>query len=324
MQHTFRTERKTAIWKRHDMTRSNYRPDKKKLERRAGLISAIRSFFHSQDYLEVETPTRIPAPAPEAFIDAEPSRSWFLQTSPELCMKRLLASGFDRIFQICKCYRKGERGRLHLPEMTMLEWYTVGHDYLDMMTQCEALIVFVARANCEAQTISYQGSRIDLAGPWDRLTVKQAFERFAQTPLETAIQNGRFDEIMGCEIAPHLGWGKPVFLLDYPAALGSLARLKPDNAHLAERFELYIAGIEICNAFSELTDPSEQRRRFESEATLRRSFDKDAYPMPEPFLEDLAHMPPSAGNALGIDRLVMLFADADTIDDVVAFTPEKL
>ena len=292
------------------------------LELRAVIMAAIRHYFTEKDYLEVETPNRIPAPAPEANIEPEPSGLWFLQTSPELCMKRLLAAGFERIFQICKCYRKGERGRLHLPEMTMLEWYTAGHDYLDMMRQCEDLISTVAQSIDHGKGIQYQGRWIDFTKPWDRMTVDQAFEKFAPESLDTAVRNGHFDEIIGCDIAPNLGCVKPVFLYDYPAALGSLARLKPGDKSVAERFELYIAGIEICNAFSELTDPDEQRRRFETEMRRRRASGKTPYPLSETFLQALDEMPESAGNALGIDRLIMLFADTAEIDAVVAFIPE--
>ena len=295
---------------------------KKNLELRAAVMAAIRLYFADKGYLEVETPNRIPAPTPEAHIEAEPSGSWFLHTSPELCMKRLLAGGFERIFQICKCYRKGERGRLHLPEMTMLEWYTAGHDYLDMMLQCEDLITTVARSIAQGKGVQYQEHWVDFAKPWDRMTVDQAFRNFSQTSLETALRNGQFDEIMGCDVAPNLGCLKPVFLYDYPAELGSLARLKPGEQRVAERFELYIAGIEICNAFSELTDPAEQRKRFETEMLLRKSSGKTTYPLAEPFLQALADMPESAGNALGIDRLIMLFAGSADIDAVVTFTPE--
>ena len=285
-------------------------------------MAAIRLYFADNGYLEVETPNRIPAPAPEAHIDVEPSGSWFLHASPELCMKRLLSQGFERIYQCCKCYRKGERGRLHLPEMTMLEWYSAGSDYLNMMQQCEDLILFAARSIGHAKGIHYQEQWIDFTSPWDRMTVDQAFGSFAPVSPETAVRKGQFDEIIGCEIAPRLGWIKPVFLYDYPAALGSLARLKPEDRTLAERFELYIAGIEICNAFSELTDPIEQRKRFQAETALRRLSGKTVYPLAESFLQALMTMPESAGNALGIDRLIMLFADTADIDAVVTFTPE--
>jgi lysyl-tRNA synthetase class 2 len=155
------------------------------------------------------------------------------------------------------------------------------------------------------------------------MTVEQAFEKYAPEPLETALRNGNFDEIIACEIAPNLGCVKPVFLYDYPAALGSLARLKPVEKSVAERFELYIAGIEICNAFSELTDSDEQRRRFEAEMRMRQASGKVTYPLAKPFLKALGRMPESAGSALGMDRLIMLFADAAEIDAVVAFTPES-
>jgi len=299
-------------------------PSKQNLELRARVMTGIRSFFSARGYLEVETPVRIPAPAPEVHVDVQPSGSWFLQASPELCMKRLLAAGFERIFQICKCFRRGERGNLHLPEMTMLEWYTAGHDYQDMMQQSEDMIKSVTRFSGSDDVISYKGSRIDFARPWERLRVSEAFEHHTAVSVAGAIRDDTFDEIIACDIAPKLGFSKPVFMYDYPAAMGSLARCKPDNDSLAERFELYIAGIEICNAFSELTDPIEQRHRFETEIALRKSLGKSTYPLPEPFLNELATMPACAGNALGIDRLVMILADTATINEVVAFTPETL
>lgn len=272
----------------------------------------------------METPIRIPAPAPEAHIDAQPSGSWFLQTSPELCMKRLLAAGYPRIFQICKCFRRNERGGRHLPELTLLEWYTAGTNYNGMMAQCEALIGSVARVAGSGDMLRYQGQRIDLTPPWPRLTVAEAFDRLSSVSVEEALKENRFDEVMGLDIEPQLGIDKPVFLYDYPAACGALARLKPEDCRLAERFELYIGGLELCNAFTELTDPTEQRLRFEEERKMRRLAGKSVTPMPAKFLSALKEMPAAAGNALGIDRLVMLFADTTEIDDVVAFTPEEL
>jgi lysyl-tRNA synthetase class 2 len=294
------------------------------LELRASILQAVRQFFIANGYLEVETPIRIPAPAPETHIDAQASGSWYLQTSPELGMKRLLAAGYPRIFQICKCFRKNERGRRHLPELTMLEWYTAGHDYTDMMTQCEALITAVADRLDSNGALRYQGRRIDLSLPWPRITVSQAFERWAGLSVERAMAADRFEEVLALEIEPQLGVEIPVFIYDYPAHLGALARLKPKNCALAERFELYIGGLELCNAFTELTDPKEQRDRFEKEGESRCQAGKPVYPMPERFLAALEDMPAAVGNALGIDRLVMLFADAAQIDDVVAFTPEEL
>ena len=291
---------------------------------RARIIQVIRNFFIDRKYLEVETPIRIPAPAPEAHIDAVTTGDWYLQTSPELCMKRLLAAGFSRIFQICKCFRHKERGTRHLPELTMLEWYRTSHNYVDLMDECEALICSVARQITGDQIISYQGRPIHLGNPWTRMSVAAAFQRYASMAMENALEADCFDEIMVNEIEPNLGSPSPLFLYDYPAPHGALARLKPQNHLLAERFELYIAGVELCNGFSELNDPAEQQARFEKEQRLRKSFGHPVYPMPQKFLTTLKDMPDACGNALGIDRLVMLFCNSTEIDDVVAFTPEEL
>ncbi len=291
---------------------------------RARILRAVRAFFGDRDYLEVETPVRIPAPAPEVHIDAEPSGDWYLQTSPELCMKRLLSAGYPRLFQICRCFRSKERGRRHLPEFSLLEWYAAGCDYKDLMSETEDLIRHVARSLDTAGAIIYQNRRIRLEKPWDRLTVAEAFTCYSQISLEQALATGRFDEVIGLQVEPKLGLAKPAFLYDYPASCGALARKKPGQPEVAERFELYIAGMELCNAFSELTDTHEQRSRFEAERALRRHMGKDPYPMPEKFLSALAYLPPSAGNALGLDRLVMLFGDATDIDSVTAFIPEEL
>jgi elongation factor P--(R)-beta-lysine ligase len=294
------------------------------LRGRARIIASVRAFFSAAGYLEVETPVRIPAPAPEVHIDAQEAGKWFLQTSPELCMKRLLASGYEKIFQICPCFRRGERGARHLPEMTLLEWYTAGADYLDMMRQCEELIAFVADRLDAGRRLTYQGHAVDLTPPWERLSVDEAFRRFAGLSADEALDRDCFDEKMGIDIEPRLGIERPVFLYDYPARCGALARLKPADPSLAERFELYIAGMELCNAFSELTDPGEQRARFLDENRIRRRSGRAVYPLAEPFLKALETMPAAAGNALGLDRLVMLFTDAATIDEVVAFVPEEL
>ena len=294
------------------------------LQLRARIIEAIRQFFNDNDYLEVETPVRIPAPSPEAHIEAVASGDWFLQTSPELCMKRLLAAGLPRIFQICKCFRQAERGHRHLPELTLLEWYRTDSNYMDLMNECEAFIRHVACQTGSENILAYQGLHIQLAPPWPRISVKDAFEKFASSSLEAALQKDQFDEIMVTQIEPRLGRSQPVFLVDYPACHAALAKLKSKDPRYAERFELYIGGVEICNAFSELTDPNEQRARFEHERDLRRMAGKPVYPIPERFLGALEDLPAAAGNALGLDRLVMLFADAKQIDDVVAFTPEAI
>jgi lysyl-tRNA synthetase class 2 len=156
------------------------------------------------------------------------------------------------------------------------------------------------------------------------LAVAAAFERYGSLSMADALAAGRFDEIMGLEIEPRLGRPRPQFLQDYPAVQGALARLRPDKPWVAERFELYIAGLELCNAFSELNDPAQQRQRFETEMAARRAAGREVGPMPEKFLAALGAMPEAAGNALGVDRLVMLLTDRARIDDVVAFTPEEL
>lgn len=291
---------------------------------RAKIIQAIRKFFLSNDFLEVETPARIPAPAPEPFISAFESGSWYLQTSPELCMKRLLCAGYSRIFQICKCFRRDERGNRHLGEFTMLEWYETEATYADLMTRCENLVECICRELNLQQALSYQNFQIDLSPPWPKMTVEQSFARFSPLDMRAAMSADKFDETLGFDIEPHLGIQQPVFLYDYPAERSPLAAAKPDDPDLAQRFELYIAGLEICNGFTELTDPVLQRKKFEAELAFRKQHGEPAYPLPEKFLSDLKSMPPSAGNALGIDRLVMLFANAASIDDVVAFIPEEL
>ena len=294
------------------------------LQIRARAIQAIRLFFVERDYLEVDTPHLIPAPAPELHIEAMSAGGSFLHTSPELCMKRLLAAGYPRIFQICKCFRQGERGGTHLPEFTMLEWYRAGTDYSGLMDECEEMILYVSNKVGLGEGISYQGSSIDFRRPWQKISVTEAFERYASLSVEVAVQRDCFDQVMVEKIEPCLGKPKPTFLYDYPASLAALARIKSGNSGVAERFELYIAGIELANAFSELTDAREQELRFQKEKEKREQLGKAVYPLPEKFLQSLPSMPESAGIAFGVDRLVMLFCNQTTIDSVVAFTPEEL
>lgn len=237
-------------------------------------------------------------------------------------MKQLLAAGYDRLFQICRCFRKGERGQFHLPEFSLLEWYRCQTKYLALMEESEDLICAVARRLGRGTYLLYRKQTIDLSPPWNRLTVEEAFDRFAPVSMVQALTDNSFDQVMGLDIAPCLGVQKPVFLYDYPTPHTALARLKPQNEFLAERFELYIAGIELSNGCTELSNPDEQRARFESERDARSKAGQSVYPMPEMFLKSLRHMPVAAGNALGIDRLVMLFADATHIDEVVAFSAE--
>ena len=294
------------------------------LRQRAYILQGIRQFFNEKGYLEVETPHRIPAPAPESHIDAIPSGSWFLHTSPELCMKRMMAAGYGKIFQMCRCWRDRERGNLHLPEFTLLEWYRAGADYFSLMEECEGLFRFVAEAMGLGQKIIFRNREIDLSKPWERIPVKEAFRCYTQTSVNEALNLGLFDEMMVQDIEPKLGIEKPTFIYDYPAERGALARLKQEDPTLAERFELYIGGLELANGFSELVDSEEQGKRFHMENANRQSYGKPIYSIPDKFLAELDQMPPSAGIALGVDRLAMIFLDVEMIDEVVAFTPEEL
>lgn len=294
------------------------------LQRRARIIKEIRNFFDQSGYLEVETPVLIPAPAPEIHIDPIPSRSWYLQTSPELNMKRLLASGFPRIYQICHCFREGERGRYHLPEFTMLEWYLVKGDYTILMEECEKLITHIADRLCPGGELPYRGERIELTPPWERLSLREAFKMFAPVTLDEAVYAEIFEEILVEFIEPNLPKNKPVFLYDYPLCTAPLAKAKGNDPVCGERFELYMGGLELINGMTELTDPDEQKKRFITCENRRRKLGKPPLALPETFLRDLKAMPPSAGAALGVDRLVMVLTGAGTIDEVVAFTPELL
>lgn len=304
------------------MTEPNWTLARKRqtLEQRASILQQIRTFFIDRGYLEVETPHRIPANAPEPHIDVISSGDWALHTSPELAMKRLLSAGHERLFQICRVWRKDERGRYHLPEFTLLEWYCSGVDYHALMDDCMALLAVLVPTG----KLWRQGKAIDLSSPWPRLTVHEAFGRYASRSLTEALTGNCFEELLTTEVEPQLGRERPLFLTEYPACQAALARTKPGDAHYAERFELYIDGLEVANAFSELVDPGEQRARFVADEARRRAAGKPPYPLPEKFLAELAAMPEAAGIALGLDRLIMLLTGAARIDDVVAFTPEDL
>lgn len=292
---------------------------------RAQVLQTIRHYFTERGFLEVETPLCIPANAPEEYIDPFPALPWQLQTSPEICMKRLLCRGHDKIFQICHCWRSGERGSRHLTEFTMLEWYRSNADYQYLMDDCVGLLRAVARNCTTGSSYSRNNRKINPNGNWLHLTVQEAFLRFTKASALASIENGLFDELLTTEIEPALGeCSVPVIIKDYPASLASLARLKATDQTVAERFELYVGGLELANGFSELTDPDEQRHRFDQANVVRQTLGKPVLPLPEAFLAELAAMPPSAGIALGVDRLVMLTTGADSIDQVVAFPPESL
>jgi len=293
------------------------------LELRSRVLGAIRRFFTDRGFVEVETPVRLPAPALELHIDAEPAGNHFLRTSPELHMKRLLAAGYPRVFQMGPCFRAGERGRIHNPEYTMLEWYRAEADYTDALVDTKALLAFVAEKAGTGTTLFCQGETIELMPIWERMTVADAFTRFAGWDPTAQFDADRFDLDLVQRVEPNLPRTCPVVLADYPAECAALARLKNSDPSVAERWELYIGGLEIANAFSELVDTREQRRRFETCARQRQALGRPVYPLDDAFLAALAHgMPPAAGVALGVDRLVMLLANLDSLDHVLPFRNE--
>jgi elongation factor P--(R)-beta-lysine ligase len=293
------------------------------LERRALIMDYIRSFFKSQDFLEVETPTRVPAVAPEPYIIPFESADWFLSTSPELHMKRMLAAGYERLFQFSHCFRQGERGRWHNPEFTMLEWYRAGADYDRIIRDIELLVTTAAKKLGFRKTITYGGQSIDIKLPWPRTTVKDAFVAAAGWDPTIDCDARRFDIDFVEKVLPSFDPGRPTVLVDYPAPLAALARLKPGNAALAERTEVFIGGLELANAYSELADAEEQEKRFKEAIEQIRKERKEEVAMPQLFIEAMAYLPACGGVALGIDRLVMLLSDAPSIDDVMAFTADN-
>jgi len=295
------------------------------LRKRAALIQAIRLFFIDRDYIEVDTPVRLPVLIPEAYTEPVESGDCYLQTSPEICMKRLLAeTGCQKIFQLCPCFRKNERGDRHLPEFTMLEWYRTHCDYHSLMDECEELVKHLAKSDGQRQRLTFQDKVIDLTKPWMRLSVEEAFRRYAPVTLAAALADNSFDEILCKNIEPELGLESPVFLYDYPVSLSALARQNKENPSVAERFELYIGSIELANGFSELTDQAEQRQRFKKELQLIEKQRGSSTGLPEKFLSSLPQMKETAGIALGLDRLAMVLWNKSTIDEVVSFVPEEL
>lgn len=287
---------------------------------RSRCLQEIRSFFWQREFLEVETPVRLCAPAMELHINAETSGNHYLRTSPELHMKRLLAAGYERIFQVGPCFRAGEQGARHHPEYTMLEWYRAHADYRDILSDTQALIRQVATQLQLPSPLPAGETAIDLTADWMILTVQEAFTRWAHWDPIAHYDPDRFDLDLVERVEPALAKQPvPVVLIDYPAAAAALARKKSTQPAVAERWELYIAGLELANAYSELTDADEQRARFAACAAARTAAGAACYPLDEAFLDALPTMPPSGGIALGVDRLLMLLCGATQIADVTAF-----
>lgn len=297
---------------------------KPNLARRAQVYHHTRAFFQERGFLEVETPLRMPEVAPEQNIVPIESEGWFLCTSPELHMKRLLASGYDKIFQFSRCFRKGERGRWHNPEFTMLEWYRRHGDYRQMICDTADLVATLAEKLLGGRCLRYQGNAVNLTLPWPEITVREAFCRFAGWDPVAAPDPVRFDDDLVAKVIPGFPIDRPMVLLDYPVAMGSLARLKHDDPQVAERAEVFIGRLELANAYSELVDVVEQTGRFRTEIHQIKCDTGREAAMPQKFLQALKNMSPSGGIALGMDRLVMLLCDAASIDGVLPFTVDNI
>ncbi len=314
-------------------------------------MGQIRNFFDAQDFLEVETSALQICPVMDAHIhafktdllgiDRSVEQTMYLHTSPEFDMKKLLSASMERIYQICHVYRNAEGSKLHSPEFTLLEWYRTGADYRDLMDDCVELC-----RSLGVETFKYKDHECNPFKEWERISVCEAFEKYTEIELANYLDNKDlfalaannigirtveedawddiFHAIMAEKIEPHLGQGVPTILYDYPISMAALSRKKENDQRFAERFELYICGVEVANAFSELTDAKEQRARYEDEMALKKKLYGETYPPDEEFFKALQHMPESAGIALGVDRLIMLATGTDDISDVLWAPVQRL
>jgi len=291
------------------------------LRLRAKAMEAIRHFFSARDFLEVDTPAIVPSPGLDVHLSAFEVRNangapaGWLATSPEYQMKRLLSAGAERIFQLCRSYRADEHGLHHEREFTMLEWYRAHAGSDDVIRDTESLVAHVATALESADASA-------MSSPWDRITVDEAFDQHAGEVIDPANED-LFFRTWAERVQPQLGAERPVVVTEWPASMASLAKLNENGT--ADRFEAFFRGIELCNGFGELTDAGEQRRRFERDRAERRKADLPVYPIDERFVEALElGMPASSGNALGVDRLLMLLTGASSIQSVMPFPARDL
>jgi lysyl-tRNA synthetase class 2 len=322
---------------------------------RGRIIAAIRAWFAGQAFIEVETAALQVSPGNEAHLHAFATEAigpdgaqapLFLRTSPEFACKKLLAAGERKIFDLARVWRNRERGALHAPEFTLLEWYRAGEPYEILMGDCAALLAVAAEA-AGARALTFRGRAIDPLEPPERITVAEAFDRFAGIDLLATVAAGGetdgeglaaaarsagvrvapddtwadvFSRVLVERIDPYLGQERATILYEYPICEAALSRPAPADPKVAERFELFACGVELANCFGELTDPAEQRRRLGLEMDEKVRVYGDRYPLDEDFLAALAHMPAASGAALGLDRLVMLATGAGRIDQVI-WTP---
>jgi len=319
------------------------------LKTRSKIIRAISHYFDGEGFDEVQTPVLQVCPTIDKHIhafatdlkgvDLSVKKKLYLQTSPEFDMKKLLAAGMERIYQICPVFRNAEGSKRHSPEFTMIEWYRSNADYTDIMTDCEGMLRACAKA-ASIEKYRYRGHECDPFQDFERLTVSEAFERYADIKLGDYLEDKEgfrnkigalglhvadddewddlFFRVMDAKIEPFLGMESPTFLIDYPVSMASLSKKKEGDPRFAERFELYVCGVELANAFSELTDATEQRARYDADMAEKKRLYGEYYPIDDEFIAALEHgLPVSGGIALGIDRLVMLATGAEDILDVL-------
>ena len=314
---------------------------------RSRLLEATRRFFYDRGFLEVETPSVVRSPGMEPHIDpflvgGVDDEDLYLHTSPEYAMKRLLCGGAERIFQICKAHRRDDPGPMHNPEFTILEWYRAYSDYREIMLDAEALIHGLFIDTLGSSRLEAGDRSVELDPPWERVTVREVLEKYVGITAdvdgdpEEFVRQARsreystvgvddsadiaFQKVFLDLVEPHLGLERPTLLVDYPSSMAALAKRKSEDPFVAERFEVYIAGTELANGFTELNDPAEQRERFESETAYRARIGARHIPIDDRFLSALEEgIPPSGGVALGMDRLLMLLMDVERIQDVLPF-----
>lgn len=292
---------------------------------RSRVLSEVRRFFAGEGFIEVDTPLRSAECGTETHVEPLTCSGGYLITSPELHMKRLLVGGIPKLFQLAHCFRAGELGALHSPEFMMLEWYRAFTGWRAMLRDTEQLLLSLCQSVCASNTLTLPGGRsIDLTPPFERISVREAFARFAGVPdashLAEVDEDEYFQRLVD-DVEPALAaYDRPVFLYDYPRSQAALARLCPADPSVAERFELYLGGVELCNGYGELNDAEIQRARCELDRERRRELSRHVPDAPERFLTALSQgMPPASGNALGMDRVIALLCGQTRIDAVRPF-----